>query len=99
MANDGNNWSVEQKQLFCLGQALLNWAKILVSDEAIAFVDVHTYWLIQKTIQEAFKDSTMINIAHRIPIVMNSNNVLILDAGNSPFSFQLLTNLRVLLKS
>ncbi|RVX19242.1 ABC transporter C family member 5 [Vitis vinifera] len=39
---NGDNWSVGQRQLVSLGQALLKQATILVRDEVIASVDTDT---------------------------------------------------------
>eukprot|EP00057_Strongylocentrotus_purpuratus_P024835 XP_011679309.1 PREDICTED: ATP-binding cassette sub-family C member 8-like [Strongylocentrotus purpuratus] len=77
----GENFSVGQRQLFCLARAFLRHSKIIVMDEATASIDQETDLILQDVVAEIFQDRTVLTIAHRVATILNSDAILTLSDG------------------
>ncbi|OWF53711.1 ATP-binding cassette sub-family C member 9 [Mizuhopecten yessoensis] len=82
VSEGGENFSVGQKQLFCLARAFLRENQILILDEATASIDLETDSKLQNVISTAFQTRTVITIAHRISTILKYDRVLVMDNGH-----------------
>ena len=70
-------WSNGQRWPNVLLVYFINWFFYVGSDYFFSRSDR----LIQKTIREKFKNCTVLTIAHRLETIMDSNKIMVLDAG------------------
>jgi len=77
----GENLSAGEKQLLCIGRAILAKAKIILIDEATSNIDPKTEQTILDTIHNCFQDCTVITVAHRLKTIINSDKVMVMGQG------------------
>ncbi|KAI9203656.1 P-loop containing nucleoside triphosphate hydrolase protein [Polychytrium aggregatum] len=77
----GENLSLGQRQLLCVARALAANPKILVMDESSSSLDKESNAALNQVIMEAFSDSTVLNITHRLETVRDFDRIVVLNAG------------------
>lgn len=80
--DEGENFSLGERQLVAFARALVRNTKILVLDEATSSVDYATDEKLQKAIAREFSNCTILCIAHRLKTILTYDRVMVLDQGS-----------------
>lgn len=82
MAGDaGKMLSGGQRQRISLARAILKNAPIIVLDEATAYADPENEEKMEATIAELVKGKTLFVIAHKLPAIMNADQICVIEHG------------------
>ncbi|KAI0344132.1 multidrug resistance-associated ABC transporter [Trametopsis cervina] len=82
ISSAGKNLSVGQRQMIALARAMVRRSRLLILDEATSAIDYETDSIIQASLRkEVAKDVSVLTIAHRLHTIMDSDKILVLDAG------------------
>lgn len=77
----GSSLSGGEKQRISIARAILKNAPIILLDEATASIDPENEHLIQQAISELIQGKTIVTIAHRLAIIENADQILVVDHG------------------
>jgi len=81
MSERGSNFSGGQIQRIAIARAILGNPSILLLDEATSALDAESESEVQKGLNRAMKNRTVIVIAHRLATTQEANKIVVFDKG------------------
>ncbi len=81
IGEQGLSLSGGQRQRLALARAVLAQPKILVLDDTLSALDVHTEKLVEEALRRVLADTTAIVVAHRASTVLLADKVALLQDG------------------
>lgn len=77
----GSGLSGGERQRLTIARAILADTPVLILDEATAFADPESEYLVQQALNRLTRDRTVLVIAHRLHTVTGADQIVVLDHG------------------
>lgn len=77
----GSGLSGGERQRLTIARAILADTPVLILDEAMAFADPESEYLVQQALNRLTKDRTVLIIAHRLHTITQADQIAVLDHG------------------
>lgn len=77
----GIKLSLGQRQRIALARAFLKDSELLILDEATSSLDSKTESLVQESLEELWKERTVVAVAHRLSTLNNVDRIIVIDDG------------------
>lgn len=81
IGEQGMSLSGGQRQRLALARAVLAQPKVLVLDDTLSALDVHTEALVEEALRRVLSDTTAVIVAHRASTVLLADKVALLQDG------------------
>lgn len=81
VAQAGTNFSGGQKQRLCIARALVKKASVYVFDDCFSALDFKTASALRSALKHELRDAAVVIISQRISTIMDSDQIVVLDAG------------------
>jgi ATP-binding cassette subfamily B protein len=81
IGEQGLSLSGGQRQRLALARAVLGRPSVLVLDDPLSALDVHTEALVERALRDVLAETTALVVAHRASTVLLADRVALLEAG------------------
>ncbi|MFA1701773.1 ABC transporter ATP-binding protein/permease [Mycobacterium intracellulare] len=81
MLGAGSGLSGGERQRLTIARAILADTGVLILDEATAFADPESEYLVQQALNRLTRDRTVLVIAHRLHTITRAHQIVVLDHG------------------